>query len=298
MTRLILLGAGASFGSIDAIPHTPPLGDKLFAALEARSSQAATLPEALKAKFRERFELGMAAFEEHVNGNVMRFQRELAHYLAEFTPGPKSAYLRLIRAVGHQRVIFSSLNYDLLFELSAGALHLKTTYSSENSAGSVRLLKIHGSSNFWPNTGSNQLKGCTFSGFTVDIEAPVLPLNQYDTIQKCLTQDSLAPAIAMYAEGKKKKVCPAYVNAQQKQWTAAVLSARKVGIIGTRIYSLDDHVWGTLAASRADIYYYGVTENDRMEFEEWKANAGRKNIYFVKANFGDAVALVAKVMRA
>lgn len=102
----------------------------------------------------------------------------------------------------------------------------------------------------------------------------------------------------MYAEGKKKKVCPAYVNAQQKQWTAAVLSARKVGIIGTRIYSLDDHVWGTLAASRADIYYYGVTENDRMEFDEWKANAGRKNIYFVKANFGDAVALVAKVMKA
>lgn len=297
MTRIILLGAGASFGSIDAIPHTPPLGDKLFAALEARNGQAATLPAALKAKFHERFELGMAAFEEHVNGNVMRFQRELAHYLAEFTPGPKSVYLRLIRAVGHQRVIFSSLNYDLLFELSAGALHLNTTYSSKNSAGCVRLLKIHGSSNFWPNMGSNQIQGCTFLGCGVDIEAPVLPLNQYDTIQRCLTQDSLAPAIAMYAEGKKKKVCPAYVDEQQRQWTSAVLGARKVCIIGTRIYSFDNHVWGTLAASRADIYYYGVSENDRTEFDEWKANAGRKNIYFVKANFDEAVALVAKAIR-
>jgi hypothetical protein len=99
MTRLILLGAGASFGSIDVNPHRPPLGDKLFAALETRNGQAPTLPEALKAKFRERFEIGMAAFDEYADGDVMRFQRELAHYLAEFSPGPENVYLRLIRAV-------------------------------------------------------------------------------------------------------------------------------------------------------------------------------------------------------
>lgn len=75
------------------------------------------------------------------------------------------------------------------------------------------------------------------------------------------------------------------------------MGARKIGIIGTRIYSLDDHVWGTLAASRADIYYYGISENDHADLEEWKANAGRKNIYFAKANFDEAVALVAKIMK-
>jgi hypothetical protein len=227
----------------------------------------------------------------------MRFQRELAHYLAEFTPGPKNVYLRLIRAVGTQRVIFSSLNYDLLFELSAQALHLNTTYSSERSPSCVRLLKIHGSSNFWPDMGSNQFHGCTFAGNGTDIEARVRPLNQHETIHRCLTQDSLAPAIAMYAEGKKKKVCPSYVNEQQKQWAAAVQGARKVGVIGTRIYSPDEHIWDTLSATRADVYYYGVSDNDRAEFEEWKAKSGRKNIYFVKANFAEAVDLVAKVMR-
>lgn len=298
MTRVILFGAGASYGSIDAIPHRPPLGDKLFAALEARTGQASILPEALKAKFRERFEVGMAFFEDHVNGNVMQFQRELAHYLAEFTPDANNVYLRLIRSVGSQRVIFSSLNYDLLFELSAAALNLNTTYSSAKLAGSIRLLKIHGSSNFWPDMAGNQVHGCTFEGNDVDIEAPVRPLNQRDTIYKCLTQDSLAPAIAMYAEGKKKKVCPEYVNAQQKQWIDAVLSAKKVVIIGTLIYVADDHIWGTLATSRADIYYYGVSDNDRTKFEEWKAKTGRKNIYFIKATFAEAVGHVAKVMKA
>jgi hypothetical protein len=294
MTRVILLGAGASFGSG---PNMPPLGDKLFAALEARGGQAATLPDALKSKFRERFEVGMAAFDEHVNGNVMRFQRELAHFLAEYSPGPENVYSRLIRAVGPQRVIFSSLNYDLLFELSAGALRLDTVYSSKKSHANIRLLKLHGSSNFWPDIGSNQFTNCIFEGNGIDIEAPVKPLNQYDTIQNCLKQDSLAPAIAMHAEGKEKKVCPSYVNDQQKQWTEAVLEAKKVAVIGTRIYPLDEHVWGTLSTTQADVYYYGVSELDREEFDKWKVNVGRKNIYFIKANFAEAVDLVAKVMK-
>lgn len=297
MTRLILLGAGASFGSVDAEPYTPPLGDDLFAALEARGGQAATLPEDLKAKFREGFEIGMAAFDEKFNGNVMRFQRELAHYLAQFAPGPNSIYLKLIRAVNPQRVIFCSLNYDLLFELSAAALHLGTNYSSEKLARSVRLLKIHGSSNFWPNLEGTQMHGCTFSGNGVDIEAPVRPLSQQDTIQQCLTQDSLAPAIAMYAEGKKKKVCPSYINDQQTQWTTAVSVATKVAIIGTRIYLPDKHIWTALSASRASVYYYGASEKDRAEFEDWKTRVGRKNIYFFKANFAEAATLVSNVMR-
>lgn len=30
----------------------------------------------------------------------MRFQRELAHYMAEFVPGPGSAYVQLIKELG------------------------------------------------------------------------------------------------------------------------------------------------------------------------------------------------------
>ena len=34
MVSLVLLGAGASYGSMDAEPHTAPLGNKLFDQLE------------------------------------------------------------------------------------------------------------------------------------------------------------------------------------------------------------------------------------------------------------------------
>ena len=298
MARLILLGAGASHGSVDVQPSIPPLGDKLFAALEKRGGQAAILPDEIKAKFYERFELGMVAFAEHVNGNVMRFQRELAHYLAEFTPGKENIYVRLIRAVGPQRAIYSSLNYDLIFELSAASLNLNITYSAEKSDRFIRLLKIHGSSNFWPDLGGNQFHGVNFVGADRDIEAPVRPLNQIETIQKCLKEDSLSPAIAMYAEGKKIKVCRDFVDKQQKQWAATALAATKICIIGTRIYPHDDHIWGTLSKSGADIFYFGLGEKDQSEFKEWKAKSERKNIYFVNANFEKAVPHVARIMSA
>jgi hypothetical protein len=240
----------------------------------------------------------MAAFEEYANGNVMRFQRELAHYLGEFTAGPNNVYIRLIREISSDRVIFCSLNYDLLFELSAGKLNRCITYSSEKSSNCIRLLKPHGSSNFWPDMGSNLLRNCTFEGNAGDIEAPVRPLSQFETIQKCLTEDSLSPAIALYAEGKKKKVCRAFVDDQQRQWTEIVKQASKVCIIGTRVFPPDVHIWGVLAASKADVYYYGASDSDRNDFEEWKKKVGRKNIYFVKADFESSVALVAKVMKA
>ena len=58
MTRVVLLGAGASFGSVDASPSVPPFGDKLFDALASRSGLAASLPDDLKATFRANFEAG------------------------------------------------------------------------------------------------------------------------------------------------------------------------------------------------------------------------------------------------
>jgi hypothetical protein len=240
----------------------------------------------------------MAAFVEHTGGDEMRFQRELAHYLAEFTPGPNNLYIRLIKEINSNRVIFCSLNYDLLFELSAGKLNRDFIYSSKKHSNAISLLKPHGSSNFWPATGNNRFINCSFKGNNVDYKGQVTILNQAETIQRCVTDDSFAPAIAIYAEGKKIKVSPDFINDQQKQWVEIVRNARRVCIIGTRIYPPDAHIWDTLAASKADIYYYGAVESDRIEFEEWKDKVHRKNIYFVNADFKKSVGLVAKIMKA
>ena len=91
MSIVILMGAGASFGSGDTTPDVPPLGKDLFPQLENAGGIAAELPEDIKQIFRDNFEKGMASYYEEVRGNTMGFQRELAHYLAQFRPGPGNA---------------------------------------------------------------------------------------------------------------------------------------------------------------------------------------------------------------
>lgn len=72
----------------------------------------------------------MAEYDKYSNGNIMSFQRELAEYLASFIPTGSNVYIDLINSLGRNRVIYSSLNYDLLFEMSAASLGLHTYYSS------------------------------------------------------------------------------------------------------------------------------------------------------------------------
>src|SRR5712664_3140427 len=144
MSVVILMGAGASFGSGDATPHVPPLGKDLFQELEGAGGIAAELPENIKAIFRDDFEKGMASYYEEAQGNTMRFQRELAHYLAQFHPGPSNFYVRLLKDIGIEKVVYSSLNYDLLFESSAAMLGLNTIYENRKIRDCARLLKPHG----------------------------------------------------------------------------------------------------------------------------------------------------------
>jgi hypothetical protein len=216
--KLILLGAGASYGSGPTEPYAPPLGNTLFNELEKRGGISAAVPDEIKEQFRSDFEKGMAAYTDFTNDNTIGFQRELAHYLASFSPLDGNTYVELIREFGIKNTIYVSLNYDLLFELSASSENINTCYSTERPEDHVSLLKIHGSSNFWPQIPVGQMDGVTIENCNVAIEAPVNSLNQRETLYRCENEKGLAPAIALYAEGKAVKVSPSYVNRQIEEW--------------------------------------------------------------------------------
>lgn len=296
MSRVVFLGAGASFGSVDASPSVPPLGDGLFDALASRKGLAASLPEDLKTKFRTNFEAGMAAFYEYSDGDVMRFQRELACYMAEFEPGPANAYVRLIRELGIARCILCTLNYDLLIELSAARLGITTYYTMAPTSGVLRLLKPHGSCNFWPHMPGVTMRNSTFKrGGRADIQAPIRPLTRAETIRKCVTEDSAAPAIAMYAEGKPVRISPDYVEEQQRMWASAVAAAAKICIGGARIHPPDAHIWAPISTAKGDVFYFGL-RGDRESFDAWKEASKKRNAYFVEADFAAAVSEISRRM--
>lgn len=295
MTRVILLGAGASYGSIDVSPSVPPLGSSLFDALASRDTQAATLPDDLKNLFRENFEVGMAAFYKYSNGTVMRFQRELAHFIAEFIPGPANEYIRLINSLPSARCVLSTLNYDLLIEMSAGHLGYNTTYSIERSPKCIRLLKLHGSCNFWPHMPGMTLRGVVISNCGTDIQAEIRPISREETLRKCITEDSVAPSIAMYAEGKPVKVSPDYVERQKRMWSQAVSQSSKICIAGARVHVPDTHIWGPLSTTKADVFYYG-RQADYEAFGQWKEATKKANAHFIEADFSAAIPQISKIM--
>ena len=294
MTRIVLLGAGASFGSVDATPSVPPLGMGLFDALVARGGLASELPAELQDIFRSNFEVGMAHLYKHYPSDVMRFQRELAGFVAQFQPGPKNAYVRMIEKLNIRRCLLCTLNYDLLIELAAVRLGHSTVYTSHREAGALRLLKPHGSCNFWPDMGGNIFAGMTFgTGAGPYIKGPIDAISRDETLHRCATDDSFAPAIAMYMPGKEVKISPDFVMEQQRMWASEVEKAFRICIVGTQINPEDSHIWTPLSETTADIHYFGL-EDDREHFGEWKEKIRKKNMYFCRSEFAASVPMIAK----
>lgn len=291
MAVVVLLGAGASFGSVGVEPYAPPLGNGLFNDLVERGGVASTLPQYIKQLFEANFEVGMAEYFKYSNGNIMTFQRELAYYLASFEPTDSNIYLNIINELSCQRVVYSSLNYDLLFELSAAKLGIITNYSSKYEKGKVRLLKIHGSSNFWPDMPTGTIGTTSFSNCGIDIMAPIKPLNQIETINKCKQEKGIAPAIAMFAEGKAVRVSPDFVQIQYRMWKEQVNKSSSIFIIGVRVHEVDEHIWSILGNSKAKVTYFGF-DSDEAEFKQWKINNNKNNAYFYNSDFKNSVQII------
>lgn len=298
MATVILLGAGASHGSETISELKPPLGKDLFSELEKRNGLANKLPIELQEKFRKNFEQGMEEYYLSSNGNIMTFQREMSEYLASFKPSHSNTYIKLIKSLDCKRVIYSSLNYDLLFEVSALTLQMSVNYSSTHKPGGVRLLKLHGSSNFWPDTGTLKiLQGTGFYGYgRAAIESKIKILNQPDTLLKCRTEPGLAPAIAMFAKGKKVSVCPDFVDKQYDMWVEQVTKAKKIFIVGVRVHEEDEHIWSVLGKAKGQVTYFGFAP-DRCEFETWKSNHNKKNARFFETSFDDSVQQIQRMCK-
>lgn len=294
MSSLVLLGAGASFGSGEVLPCRPPLGngdDGLFSRLERHDPTLLKLPDALRKAFKDNFELGMKQFIEHSGDNVMGMQRLIAHYLAQFQPLASNEYVRLVNQVNHRRVIFSSLNYDLLFEKAALYSSFNITYSLEAREKSFRLIKPHGSSNFWPDADLEMFKGVTFSGNKTDVVASVKAIHPDLVHSKFQAVSDFSPVMSMYCEGKATKMCPDFINAQQSLFEDAVRTTTQIFISGVKIHLDDKHIWEHLSKTKASVTYIGL-DSDRPDFDKWKNRVKKRNIFFVSGDFKKAVSLI------
>ena len=289
MPTLVLLGAGASHGSEPSKVGTPPLGDKLFGELCKLGGVASRISDDIKKVFDDQgFEVGMGLFNDRLRVQLQSFHRELSCYLADFVPSDQSYYIQLLKILSGRNVIFSSLNYDMMLEEAATMLGMSVDYCLEREPNRLRLIKPHGSINFWPRSRPSAFQNISFSGPGAALEATVQPVDRVAAKHRCGVDTAFSPAISMYAKGKEVSVCPSFVLAQQEMFADACERASRIIIIGVRVVSEDSHIWGPLSDSGAEITYYG-DKVDEVKLREWEASVNRKNVNFVEGYFDKAV---------
>jgi hypothetical protein len=150
--NVVFFGAGASRGCGEVIPHIPPLGSELYSRLRSRFPERWGMPR-FASLFENNFEEGMKGLYEAANPfDLQRLMCDMAIYLSEFEPSNNSnlyiQFLRELKSVLGD-TIFSTLNYDLLFEDAVERIALETNHFVEDKEG-ITFLKLHGSCNFLP----------------------------------------------------------------------------------------------------------------------------------------------------
>src|SRR5437899_3093186 len=82
--RVVLFGAGASYGSGTVVPKPPPLGSQLFEVLHRLYASWRSIPEAEAKEFARDFESGMAHVIEKYGMAVAPLMQDMAIFFASF----------------------------------------------------------------------------------------------------------------------------------------------------------------------------------------------------------------------
>jgi hypothetical protein len=296
MSTLFLFGAGASRFSGPCRPEPPPLGNALFEQLQVFSRVAASVSDDIAVEFRRDFETGMARFRETTRSHELaQFTREMARYFLRFEPGPGNLYDVLVHHIVASRrmAVLATLNYDLLIEHVILSRDLAVTYGrSPLPKDGIRVLKLHGSANFILDVPGTALLGdiITPTGERL-IGGNFIPVTPEQARIWMRREDSLAPAMSMYALGKQTPFGTNLVADQQAGWREQVARATQIIVCGVRVVEEDKHVWAPLARSTAPLFYI---DPDPAPYQKWAARYRRRAVYHLARTFEEALPRIVK----
>jgi hypothetical protein len=270
------------------------LGPWLFSELQETGGVFATIQEPLASVFNDKnggFEKAMAEFMDTRGVDAIRFQREMSCYFAKFSPGPDNLYRQIISVLKRtkRKAIFVTTNYEMLIELAAIEEGYKVIYQGDSvSSDSINVLKIHGSCNFLPKS-EGVFDNVTFSGppggKTVFIEDDVRAVLPDKVLRFCREENSVCPALTLYAEGKRVLICRRFVEEQQEAWQIQAEKAKKIFVIGLKFYPRDTHIWDVLKSSSANLFHIG----DENDFPKLADFVGRRRVHSLGNTFEQAI---------
>jgi hypothetical protein len=269
--RLVLFGAGASYGCGDVSPRPPPLGGQLFAALSRLYASWRGVPADVAVLFRKNFESGMAALIERHSHAIAPLMQDMAIFFSMFgfARDASNLYTRIVKAETGGNILWATLNYECLLELAVASVGNKIGYFQDPplTQGEVPVWKLHGSCNF-KVSGLEATRGISFSsGISFGAGIEPIELSAVRTHYKGNT--ALYPAMALFAKGKPIAMSPDPVQWAQRRWAEHVSVATRTLVIGVHPNKDDEHIWGPLRRAPGALGYVG----DPKAFNDWRATA-------------------------
>ena len=299
--RVVLFGAGASFGSRSILPVPPPLGVDLYKLLaRAFPKSWGAVSGSLKERFEEHFEIGMgelwsmypAAMSPLKDGapspNVL--MQDLARFFMSFriAPNQQDLYsrflLELLKRSKANDTCFATLNYEILLEQAMYTLRLRS-----------RVARPHGGCHLWPKGGGKiWVSGRALGQGLNSVSATVKPL-RLQTIEKLLNKPNQAkyPCMAIYVKGKVTQMAQRYLWRIQNRLHRHISACESLSLIGVRPWPEDHHIWDSVFQTNATVFYVG-SRNDYLVLDGYRA--GNRQTCFVSERFENALENLAEII--
>jgi hypothetical protein len=298
--RVILFGAGASFGSRAVNPKPPPLSTDLFD--ELRSAYPAAwgqIPKQRRSLFVPNFEPGMKEIFESGSHDSTALLRALAHYFTQFRADHGNSYARLLEHLEANGILrgtlFSSLNYECVLETAARNYGFPLVAYFDRDAttkDAIAVWKIHGSCNFLPTAISAGAGVMSYAANAVSWDGDARLVDPSEA-RRFIESSAIYPAMAVFMEGKPIQSNPSLVRDLQARWATAVREAASVGVVGVSPNVADQHLWQPLSDTNARVVVVG----DKKAYGKWADDyRGSRKTEIVGSKFDEALPAFAKAL--
>jgi hypothetical protein len=282
---LVLFGAGASYGS-DA-QDTPPLGPDLFDALARFSPETwGRIPQGEAAAFKRDFEQGMTLYAHSHPAEVDVLQRAMAAFFFRFRPEESNLYVKLARWMQrvHWNGALASLNYERLLELALDRVGLKVALDAGHE-NAMELCLPHGCCHLF---GQIKASENIVLDKAIRIDSPgIRAIKDPRAYRQELVGSAVPPVMSYFEPDKDTRAGVSFIKQQRQRFARLATSASVVAIVGLKVRPHDDHIWGPLRQSGAQLVYC-APKDAALEFGCWARSHGRMAHHVIPALWANA----------
>jgi hypothetical protein len=301
---VLIFGAGASYGSMDRkiasnLESLPPLGNDLFGELLKHDHE--TWEGVANAFSGVHFEQGWMEVKRRYDNDfrcLLPYQRSMTRYFNQFHLNQenfyKSYYFHLARCIATTQEqanqpwngTIVTMNYESMLQEALAIAGIRFFINDPDLAwqdpqDKLELCVPHGFSWVFAdvrmlNRFNVPILQSDYRDKSIEVfntEPTLVP--DPEEIEEKLASDDWVPVLSYYDPLKNAHICQDFLTYQCALYMRRVEEASTVVIIGLSCNSADSHIWQSLAATDAMIYY--VEPTDAGPFERWAEHAGKKS---------------------